>query len=344
MYAVRNPEPFYWAKRKTITEIGIRHCRDISVSHSDELFVLANGLIVKNSKHSGGMGSAKRSLSGFDVINRFLQVPEESPDRAPVSNADGIVSSVEAAPQGGSFINIGDDQHYIPPEFSPLVKPGQQVEAGEPLSEGIPDAEAIARLRGVGEGRRYYAERLKQILDDSGMTADRRNTELLARAHIDHMQLDEFDDSKYPDVLPDDVLSYNKWAAEYTPPATAFKTQPFKAVGKFLQAPTLHYTIGTRVTPRIVDKLKQVGVEEVYVDDNESGYKPAMPRLRAAGHGRSDWMAKLHGSYLKTNLQEDAARGADTNIAENIHFAPRLSVGVANGKSFGQNIEQTGKF
>ncbi len=45
-------------------------------------------------------------------------------------------------------------------------------------------------------------------------------------------------------------------------------------------------------------------------------------------------------SYLKAGLEDSAVRGADTDIAENHSFIPRLAVGT----EFGKNIARTGKF
>jgi hypothetical protein len=45
-------------------------------------------------------------------------------------------------------------------------------------------------------------------------------------------------------------------------------------------------------------------------------------------------------SYLKTNLAESAARGADTNTESNTSWIPRLAI----GKDFGKNVGTTGKF
>lgn len=289
-----------------------------------------------NSKHTGGMSSGKKDFSGFDVISQFTASPETFPDRAAVAEQDGLVTKVEKAPQGGHYVYVGDEKHYVLPGYAVTAKVGDKVEAGDQLSEGLVDPGDVTRLRGLGEGRLYYTERLQKILGDSGMPADRRNVEMLARAALNHVVIDDPDG--VGDYLPDDIANYNRVAATYSPPATAKSSKPKDAVGKYLQIPALHYTIGTRITPRIASHLEKFG--DVMVDDNAPGFTPEMSNLRTASQAGDDWMSKLHTSFLRRNLSDSAIRGEDAQFRDNVHFAGPL----AHGQDFGQNIDTTGKF
>jgi hypothetical protein len=183
------------------------------------------------------------------------------------------------------------------------------------------------------------------MMDDSGMSTDQRNTEILARATLNHVRIDDPDRiDGLEDLLPDDTVSYNHLQHAYAPPEKSI-TMPVKnAAGKYLQAPALHYSIGTRITPSMVSRLDRHGFKDVYVHDDPPPFKTEMPNLRVASHNSRDWMAKTHTSYLKSNLVDSAIRGEDTVVGAeaggNIHFAPRLAVGV----DFGRTAEETGKF
>ena len=206
------------------------------------------------------------------------------------------------------------------------------------MSEGLADPGEVVELRGLGEGRKYYSDKLKQLLDDSGMEADRRNTELMARAALDHLQITDIkEDDEY---LPDDVVSYSYFSNRYTPPKDTAKFKTDKSVGTYLQSPALHYTIGTKITPKIAKHLKSSGFDELFTSADSPTFKPHMVRLRAATHHGTDWLASMHTSYLKKQLSDSAIRGEESNVESNIHFAPRLAIGT----NFGENIEQTGKF
>lgn len=291
-----------------------------------------------SAKHTAGMSTGKKSYSGLGTIIQFTQSPEAFKDRGAVSELDGKVTSVEEAPQGGMFVTVGDKKHYVLPGHEVYVKPGDTVEAGDQLAEGLVDPEDIVRLKGLGDGKLYYAERLHQMLQDSGAGTDRRNTEVLARGAIRHIKITDPDGMG--SYLPDDVIDYNAAQNTYKVPETAREVTPKEAVGKYLQKPYLHYTVGTRVTPTVAKKLAKNKYDSLLVDDAAPGFEPHMVRLRTASHTNPDWMASLATSSIAKQLNESATRGDDTNIISNPDFRPRLAV----GENFGKNVEVTGEF
>jgi len=296
-----------------------------------------------NTKHNAGMAKGQKAFAGLSYISQFLSIPEEFRDRAAVSEVSGTVTKVEAAPQGGTYITVDSERHFALPGFSSLVKPGQQVEAGDALSDGLVNPADIVRLRGLGEGRKYYADRLSQMLRDSGQKPDARNVELLSRAALDNYMIDDPDEDS--PFLPDDLVRESELIARYRPPADTADTMVNKSTGKYLQAPALHYTIGTKLTPRMVKSLQDAGVERVPVSEKEPWFHPEMSRLRVATHDSSDWLASMGTSYLGSQIRNSLERGDETNVASNYHFGPRLAFGAdAGAGAFGENIEQTGKF
>ena len=314
------------------------NCYDIEIATEDHLFVLANGMVTSNSaKHTAGMTKDKRSYSGLEVIQQFSQSPEKFKDRGVVSELDGQVEDIHEAPQGGHFVTIAGKKHYIPAGHDVEVKVGQTIEAGDQLAEGLVDAEDIIRLKGLGEGRKYYAERLNKILEDSGAKTDKRNTEILARAAIRHVRITNNDG--LGDYLPDDIVDYNALQASYVPDSSQ-KLRLKDTVGKYLAKPILHYTVGTRITPNVAKNLQDNEYDELEVMDSAPEFEPEMVRLRASSHTNPDWLASMGTSYLTKQLNEASTRGDDTNIKENIDYRPRLMF----GDGFGKNTEQTGLF
>ena len=314
-------------------------CRDIEVDHPDHLFVLEGGIIASNSaKHTAGMTQAKKTYSGLDALIQFTQSPEKFKDQGAVAELDGKVENIEEAPQGGYYVTINGQKHYTPQGHDLEVKVGDKVEAGDQLSEGLVDAEDIVKYKGLGEGRRYYAERLNKMLADSGAPSDKRNTEILARGAIRHVRVTDLEG--LGDYLPDDIVDYNSLQSSYKPSESAVAMNPKDAVGKYLQTPVMHYTIGTRITPKVAANLHKYDYNEILVDDEEPGFAPEMQRLRAAAHSNPDWLASQGTSYLTKQLNEASVKGDDTNVLENADYRPRL----AYGAGFGKNISETGLF
>jgi DNA-directed RNA polymerase subunit beta' len=297
---------------------------------------LAQGSL--NVKHSGGIFSGKKTFSGFSVINQIMQSPSTFPNRAAVSEVHGRVDKIEEAPQGGSYITIAGEKHYTLPGFDLTVKEGDSVEPGDQLSDGIVDVKDIIRLRGLGAGRMQYVNRLQQAFEDSGIGVSRRNLEYFARAALDHVKIESLDGMG--DYLPDDVASYNSLVNSYQPPESSKMIDTKSSTNQYLEAPALHYTIGTQITPKIKKDLADNGIDKIFTSDKKPEFTPLHVYLRRSKRYSDDWMAKLHTSYIADSLKTDAFRGADTDIEQNIHFAPRLAI----GKGFGEKIENTGQF
>lgn len=311
---------------------------DIEIATAEHLFLLANGVITSNSaKHTAGMTQGKKSYSGLVVIQQFTQSPEKFKDVGVVSEVDGKVDSVEEAPQGGTYVTVSGERHYIPAGHEVQVQQGQTVEAGDQLAEGLVDAEDVVRLKGLGAGRKYYAERLNKILEDSGAKTDKRNTEILARAAIRHVRINS--NEGLGNYLPDDVVDYSALEGSYVA-RDAVKKRAKDAIGSYLARPAMHYTIGTRITPSVAKDLEEHNYSEVEASSSEPEFTPEMQRLRTASHANQDWLASLTTSYLTQQINESATRGDDTNVKENTDYRPR----VMYGEGFGKRVHETGTF
>jgi hypothetical protein len=249
-----------------------------------------------------------------------------------------VVTAIREAPQGGHYVSVDSVSHFVLPGFELMVNPGDTVEAGDQLADGLINPSDIVRLRGLGEGRRYYADRLEKILQDSGQPPDRRNVELIARATVDHLRIDDADEDS--DFLPDDLVREADYMQSYKQPDDTADTPLHKATGLYLQQPVLHFTVGTRITPKIAERMRKVGATNVFASPTAPPFTPDMQRLRTASHSDKDWMASLSTSYLGKQMTQSAERGDETDLESNYHYAPRLAFGVG----FGEDIERTGKF
>src|SRR5690606_16674015 len=120
---------------------------------------------------------------------------------------------VQPAPAGGHYLYIDGEKHYVPESATLKVKPGDTVEAGDTLTGGVPHPAEIIRHKGIGEGRRYFVQAMRDAMRDSGITAHRRNIELVARGLIDHVKMTD----EWGDHLPDDVVGYNALERRWEP-------------------------------------------------------------------------------------------------------------------------------
>jgi hypothetical protein len=281
-------------------------------------------------KHSGGVAKGSRPVgpSGFPLIEQYIQVPRTFKGGASHAQEDGKVASIAPAPQGGTYVMISGHNHYIGQGYDPIIKVGQEVEAGDVLSDGLPNPAEIVKHKGVGEGRHYFVNAFVQAYKDAGISVHRRNVEVLARALIDHVELAD----EMGDRLPGDVVSYNAIEHNYEPRKGHQVVPVGYAKGKYLEQPVLHYSIGTLVRPSVVKKLNEFGVKNVSVHAEPPAFQPRMVRGMENLTHDPDWMTRLLGSYLKRGLLAGAHRG-DTSHETGTSFVPSLARAVDFGKA-----------
>jgi len=248
-----------------------------------------------SSKHSGGVAGAEQAVTGFKYINQLIQVPKTFKGGAAHAQVDGIVNNVTDAPQGGKYIFVGGEQHYVPHGVDIKVKPGDAIEAGDVLSAGIPNPAEIVKHKGIGEGRRYFMNTFRKAYSDSGMGADRRNIELLSRGLIDHVNVTD----EFGDFVPDDVTSYSTIERNWQPRDGTRAMNTTSAAGKYLERPILHYSIGTKIRPSIIKELGEFGVSNVEVHDDPPPFEPVMIRGASNLQHDPDFITRHLGSGLQ---------------------------------------------
>lgn len=280
-----------------------------------------------SSKHTGGVAGADAgAVGGFKAIDALVQVPKKFPGGATHAQNDGTVKNVREAPQGGFYVTVNSDDHYIPAGVPVSVKSGDEIEAGDVLSEGVPNPAEIVKHKGIGEGRRYFVNALRDTYKNSGIHAHRRNVELVARGLINHVRLTD----EYGEYSPDDVVPYSTLERGWKPRAGAIMTAPKSAVGHYLEKPALHYSIGTRIGKKVVADLDRYGIKNIQAHKEPPPFQPEMVRGMANVGTDPDWMTKMLGSYQKSNLLTAVQRGGTSDTAGS-SFVP----GLARGETFG---------
>jgi DNA-directed RNA polymerase subunit beta' len=280
-----------------------------------------------SAKHSGGVAGEEKAVGGFEYINQLIQVPKKMKGGAAHATVDGKVQRVEEAPAGGHYVTINDEQHYVGDGYGLKVKKGDEIEAGDVISDGIPNPAVIVKHKGVGEGRRYFVNEFKKAMSSGGMTGHRRNIELLARGLINHVQMTEETDEH----APDDIVPYSTFEHTYKPRPGHERLAPKKAMGQYLERPVLHYTIGTKIRPSMLKNFEEFGVDAIPVHKEPPPFQPHMVRGMFQLQHDPDWMTQMYGSGLKKSLLQSTARGSISK-ERGSSFIPSL----AAGSDFGQ--------
>ena len=275
-----------------------------------------------SSKHVGGEEkSAKRIKKGFEAIEQFIDMPENFVGGAVMSDIDGKVGKTRPAPQGGSYVSVGDQEYWVPPDAELIVKPGDTVEAGDALTSGVTDISKVVEHKGIGEARRQFVKGLRQVLNDNKLDTQRRSLESVARGYLNKVRITD------PDGvlgrIAGDYADYDDIAAHWEPRENSRRASVDEASG-YLEQPALHFTIGTRITPKVRSFLRENGVKEVVTNTEPPPFEPVMVRAKSWTNTDKDFLTALSGENLMRTFVDRAARGANTYKNSTSYF-PQLA-------------------
>lgn len=275
-----------------------------------------------SAKHGGGVSGSSDRQQGFPVLDQLASIPHVYPGGAAYARLDGPVTKVEEAPQGGTIVTVGDEHHYVGPDRKVLVKPGDKVEAGDELSDGLMNPAEVVRYRGIGEGRRRFVEAFQEAAKASGFKPDRRNLEVVARGLVNHVRLTR----EVGDFAPDDLVPYSSVEAGWTPRDGAKRVPVKDAVGQYLEEPALHHSLGTRVTRRAAAEMAAHGVTHVVAHPSPPPFEPVMIRSHDAAANDPDWMTRFIGVGLEKGFLA-AAHRFGVSDQTSTSFVPALAAG-----------------
>lgn len=309
---------------QSIEPVGKRETFDLEIDHPSHNFIIKPFIVCSNSsKHSGGaLGSESHELSGFEEIEQFVDVPKNFVGKSVLAPKDGIIENIYKAPQGGHYIRVGGEQIHIPEHRKLIVKAGDKVEAGDMLSDGTPNPAELAGYKGIGEGRKYFVDKFYELLNKHNVDSNRKNIEALSRGFFDRVKVTSPEGVAGYEI--GERVPYTYIQREYTPrEGSELKQVGSQSSGQYLEKPVLHYTIGTRVTPSVVNTLKKYGIKEVLVNPKHPGFEPDVVRLMDIPSKDPDWKVRLSGFGLKSSFL-DAAQKGSISKKSNPSFVPGL--------------------
>lgn len=159
--------------------------------------------------HTGG-------VAGDDITQGLPRVEELFEARKPkrqaiIAEADGLadVKEVKGArkvtilPKDG----IGEEKVYqIPYGARIVVRDGQEIKAGDRLTEGSVNPHDILRVSGVGATQRYLVYEVQKVYKSQGVEINDKHIEVIVRQMLHKMKVEEAGDT---DFLPGEYIDMN---------------------------------------------------------------------------------------------------------------------------------------
>jgi hypothetical protein len=263
-----------------------------------------------SSKHGVSLvsGGDDDSPEGLKAVRQFLEVPTSFLGRATLAKTNGVVDKIEAAPQGGHHVYVGNTSHYVPPTKKVAVGRGDKVEAGDRVSTGVPNPAEIVQYKGLGAGRKYLVDSYKKVYEMQGTDMDPRHFETLAKSQLNFVKVN----SSIGDFLPGEIVPYNKFIQ--TAIADSKDTSLSGSLGKTLAEPVLHHLPGTRITQSMLQDFKTAGLKRVKITEDDVDVEAVMAPASRTPLLNPDWMERLSHRYQKDTLLDAVQYGEQSNL------------------------------
>lgn len=279
-----------------------------------------------NAKHGRTLKADKTQVHGVQGFRQIIESPQQFINKATLAEVDGKVTKIEKAPQGGHFVYVNDVRHYVTPIMGVVVQTGQTVEHGDVLSEGIPKPDELVRHKGIGVGRLYMVNSLKNIYENQGQNLDQRHFELLARGGLNHVRVLNDPGKTF---IKGDIISYNNLKSML---GQSTRTIALKdSLGETLGKEYFQFAAGMRITPPMIEFLKGQKVKEVVISPRAPDVEFVMKSATMAPRAHADWLARMSHQGLKTTMQQAAQYGEKSNL-HGSHPVPAYTYGVEFGK------------
>ncbi|MFT3851510.1 MAG: DNA-directed RNA polymerase subunit beta' [Ilumatobacteraceae bacterium] len=133
--------------------------------------------------HTGG-------VAGKDIAGGLPRVVELFEARTPrgsarLAKAGGVIRMGEDEGKGIPVTVVDDqgDEHAIvlPTGSRPIVVDGQEVKAGDPITDGPFDPKEIMEIKGIRETQLYLVEEVQKVYRDQGVSISDKHIELIVR-------------------------------------------------------------------------------------------------------------------------------------------------------------------
>lgn len=178
-----------------------------------------------SSKHTAG--TAAEEKVGLGTIKQFFTMPNTFAGAALIVQNAGTISRIEPGAAGGTDIYVDRRKYHAAPGRKLKVHVGEHVNAGDIVTDGIPNLAKIVPHKGIDAGRETFVTAAHDLYARAGAPSVRKNFETIARGLINYVKIDDPGDF---DLIEGDIVDYNSLQAEIhkNPGKRPPKVSPFQ--------------------------------------------------------------------------------------------------------------------
>jgi len=280
-----------------------------------------------DSKHGGRDLSRDVGKGGLqDLLNVFSSNMDKA-DVATLAKQKDTVESVEIRRGATHLIHMDSgDKYRVHPESEIIVKRGDKVIKGQPITKGVIPYTEVTRLMGINAGRKALVNDFQELLGENSPVHNRL-AEVIAKGAVNYLEVM----SAFDKYLPGDNINYNdvvKLGEEKGISMEWDKIDP----GMSLAEEVGDLSVGHSLTQDDIDEvLKKMvfrmspGRKKFKVFPEHVRFKPSVKSFYTSGMLADDWIENLAQKYIKKTITSAAAEGKSAKTRSISPIAPWLT-------------------
>jgi len=306
-------------------------------TRSGQKIVRVSHVGVDEVKVVGGRGSKVKIDDGAKVKAGDVLIETKDGEKI-LSEVSGIASVVRSAVTI-VYESQKEREHIIPPGYTLYVKDGDEVAAGDALTDGSIDLQLLFKHQGQEAVQRYVSKEIQYIYASQGQKLNNKHVEIIVRQMFSRVKVL---DPKDTELLPGEIVERANWldaneAAENKGGVPAEIEPLFLGVTKvslstesWLSAASFQETARVLINAAVTGKVDRLeGLKENVI----------IGRLIPAGTGYADTeepfmnMSGLHGTSADRKREEE----------KDVELASELSQGGAPAEAGGAEVVVEGE-
>lgn len=259
-------------------------------------------------KHKGGV--AGRSRDAFEEAENILHLKENFQNEAVVSHANGKVTGVTTDSLNAKRVYVNDVEHFVPSFQDVTVTKGDTLRAGDRISTGVVHPTKIVHLKGLGAGRKYFSEALRDAYSLANDKLDPRHFDLVSRNVLKYVDIRDPGDSGFVPGQRVEVSQIQKHLQE------SERDHPVddSLVGKKLSRAMLELMPGQVLDQNHVDYLSSHGVREVKTSRSGLQVEPVVRGVMTSKLSDPNWLSRMALNRQEATLIEAASKQEKAKI------------------------------
>jgi DNA-directed RNA polymerase subunit beta' len=281
--------------------------------------------------HTGGVATGTDITQGLPRVIELFEARRPKV-KAIIAEIDGIVHIEEHEDKTSIFVmSEGFNKEYkVPKDFRIIVKEGEAVEAGQPLTRGAIDPHQLIDAKGPDAVQRYLVDEIQRVYRAQGVKLHDKHIEVIVRQMLKYVEITDSGESRFLEgqvIEKWDVEAANEKLSEEGKLPAAWKpvlmgvTKSALSTRSWLSAASFQHTTHVLTEAAIAGKMDElIGLKENVI----------LGKLIPVGTG-SDFVRETQVVDTKTLKRLEELR-------KEVPEAPAIS-----GRRPGARLEQPGR-